>query len=113
MNAESAALMKEMEIDVLARTLWGEARGEGSGGMQAVAGVVLNRLAVSRRKGKLWWGNDVIGICQKPYQFSCWNKNDPNFGKASGVDARNIHFAVALRIARGAVEGRLGDMTGG
>ena len=34
--------------DVLARTLWAEARGEGQAGMEAVACVILNRAAHPR-----------------------------------------------------------------
>lgn len=104
---------RELEIDTLARTIWGEARGEGSIGMQAVAAVVLNRVAVSQKRGGYWWGTDVIAVCQKPYQFSCWNKNDPNYQKLLEVDPNDIHFATAIRIARRAMAGVLDDPTGG
>jgi spore germination cell wall hydrolase CwlJ-like protein len=106
-------LSRGMEIDVMARTIWGEARGEGSAGMQAVARVILNRLAVAESRGGFWWGKTIIGICQKPYQFSCWNRSDANFALVSAVDERDIHFATALRIARRAVAGVVDDMTGG
>ena len=100
-------------IDVLARTLWGEARGEGSAGMQAVASVILNRVAIAKRTGGAWWGNDVIGVCQKPYQFSCWNRNDPNRAKLLNVNEADIYFATAMRIARRAIAGVLDDPTMG
>ena len=45
------AFIKNLEIDVLARTLWGEARGEGTAGMQAVASVILNRVKIAKQKG--------------------------------------------------------------
>ena len=35
--------MKEDDVDILARTIYGEARGEGQEGMEAVACVVMNR----------------------------------------------------------------------
>lgn len=108
----SAEFIKQMEIDVLARTLWGEARGEGQGGMEAVASVILNRVAVARRLDGYWWGNTIIQVCQKPYQFSCWNKLDPNFKKLLAVDEGDIHFATALRVARRAVLGFIKDKTG-
>ena len=104
---------REMEIDVLARTLWGEARGEGTAGMQAVANVVLNRVAVARERGSYWWGNNIIQVCQKPYQFSCWNRSDPNFKKLQAVGESDLYFATALRLARRAVIGRLDDLTYG
>ena len=33
------------QIDYMARTAWGEARGEGTTGMQAVINVIMNRVA--------------------------------------------------------------------
>lgn len=98
---------QSLEIDVLARTLWGEARGEGTAGMEAVAQVILNRVKVAEERGRYWWGNNIIQVCQKPYQFSCWNRSDPNFRKLQAVDERDLHFATAVRIARRAVAGVL------
>lgn len=97
-SAES--FYRALEIDVLARTLWGEARGEGEAGMIAVAHVILNRVKVAQLKGRYWWGNTVIQVCQKPNQFSCWNRSDPNFGKLQKVDENDRAFLKALWIAR-------------
>ena len=105
--------LHDMEIDVLARTLWGEARGEGKQGMEAVAAVILNRVRHAANKGGYWWGNTIIQVCQKPFQFSCWNKADPNFRKLQSVHENDLHFATALRIARRAVLGRIEDKTNG
>lgn len=68
------------DIDVLARTLWGEARGEGRSGMIAVAWCIRNRVEMDLGKdGKPdWWGEGYEGVCRKPWQFSCWNAKDPN-----------------------------------
>ncbi len=110
---EEAGFRRGLEIDVLARTIWGEARGEGSAGMQAVACVVLNRAAVSRQKRKYWWGNNIVQICQKPFQFSCWNKNDPNFERVISADRTDRIFVLALEIAALALDGRIHDFTGG
>lgn len=66
----------EKDMDVLARTIWGEARSEGMVGMIAVGWTIRNR--VEDGKGSSWWGEGYTGVCQKPYQFSCWLKNDPN-----------------------------------
>lgn len=106
-----AEFYRETEIDVLARTLWGEARGEGDQGMQAVANVILNRVEVAEEKGSFWWGNNIIQACQKPYQFSCWNRSDPNFRKLQDVTEKDLYFATALRLARRAVAGCLVDLT--
>lgn len=113
LQQDAQAFYKELEIDVLARTIWGEARGEGSAGMQAVAAVILNRLSISESRAGFWWGNTIVEICQKPYQFSCWNPNDPNVAKVKQVDERDLHFATALRIARRAVIGAFNDPTEG
>ncbi|HJR27754.1 MAG TPA: cell wall hydrolase, partial [Pseudomonas sp.] len=72
----------EKDRDVLARTLWGEARGEGLPGQIAVAWAIRNR--VNDGKARSWWGEGYAGVCQAPYQFSCWNKSDPNFVYLSG-----------------------------
>ena len=101
------------DVDVLARTIFGEARGETVSGMEAVASVVMNRLAFSRRRGRYWWGNSVVDICQSPRQFSCWNSNDPNHKIIRSVAENDIVFAVCKRIAQRAVSGILGDNTNG
>jgi N-acetylmuramoyl-L-alanine amidase len=74
------------DIDILARTIYGEARGEfyhQSGGFTpfiSIANVVMNRLKAPNR-----FGNTISKICQKRFQFSCWNKNDPNFSVITTV----------------------------
>ena len=60
--------------DILARTRWGEARGESLVGQIEVAWTIRNR--VNHGNAKSWWGEGYVGVCQKPYQFSCRNKND-------------------------------------
>lgn len=95
-------------IDTLARTAWGEARGQGMDGLAAVCNVVGNRV----RKGG-WWGNTYISVCKKPWQFSCWNEGDPNRAKVMRVQPGNIDFDDALVLARAQVEGRLHDRTMG
>ncbi len=107
------AFYNDITNDVLARTLWGEARGEGTSGMQAVANVIVNRARIAQEKGGFWWGNNIIQVCQKPYQFSCWNRTDPNFKKLQDVDETNLYFATALRIARRASLDQLDDITNG
>lgn len=94
--------------DVLARTLWGEARNQSDGGMKAVACVVLNRV-----KDPGWWGHDIPSVCLKPSQFSCWNKDDPNLPKLEAVTAADPVFTKCLQIAHLAVGGALIDITGG
>ena len=53
------------ETKIIAITILAEARGEGQGGMYAVAAVIAQR-AFER-------GRTPTEVCLKPYQFSCWN----------------------------------------
>lgn len=82
------------EADTLARTMYGEARGEGLRGLEAVAHVVLNRVDAQR-----WWGRDVVAACLKPWQFSCWNAADPNRRKLFALSAADPVYARAFEIA--------------
>ena len=91
--------------DVVARTLWGEARGEGVAGQIAVAWVIRNR--VHDANPRSWWGEGYIGVCHKSWQFSCWNPGDPNYPYLSG--ARPIpqaQWAQALAVAEQVIAGR-------
>lgn len=100
-------------VEVLARTLFGEARGEPVRGKEAVAAVIVNRVARARARGGYWWGDSIIGVCLRPWQFSCWNANDPNRARIVAVTPENKTFAACLRIARRALAGGLKDPTGG
>lgn len=94
--------------DILARTAYGEARGEGLAGMAAVMAVIINRVA---HPG--WWGHDIITCCQKPFQFSCWNAGDPNLPKLLAVNDTDTQFRWALLLAQAATAKLLGDPTNG
>ncbi len=61
------------DIKLLSLVIYGEARGEPLAGKIAVASVVLNRL---KKSG--WFGKALKDVILKPYQFSCFNENDPN-----------------------------------
>lgn len=93
---------------VVARTLWGEARGTGAAGMTHVANVICNRVA---KPG--WWGRDFTSVCLAPYQFSCWLETDPNRAKLEAVTEEDPWFAIAMGIADKAIAGTLPDATGG
>lgn len=73
--------MTENDMDVLARTIWGEARGENEQGKKAVVNVIFNRFS----SGKWFAGKTIADTCQKPWQFSCWNKSDPNRKKMEAL----------------------------
>ncbi|MBC8337132.1 MAG: cell wall hydrolase [Alphaproteobacteria bacterium] len=104
---------KDKAADVLARTIYGEARGELVRGKEAVASVIMNRVRRAVERGGYWWGATPETVCLRPYQFSCWNENDPNRAKIEGVGRDNRNFQSCLRIARRALAGTLKDPTGG
>lgn len=95
------------DVDILARTIYGEARGEGDEGLKAVACVIMNRI----HSGVTWWGYNVQSVCQKPFQFSCWNKSDPNRSVIMAVTEKDPIFAKCLSIAVCAISGNLSDIT--
>lgn len=95
-------------VDIVARTVWGEARNQGRAGMEAVAAIIRNRVRAPR-----WWGRDWISVCRKPYQFSCWLEDDINLPKLLAVDDRDPEFKIALEVAESALDDTLVDPTGG
>ncbi|HTJ64761.1 MAG TPA: cell wall hydrolase [Alphaproteobacteria bacterium] len=99
-------------LDTLARTLWGEARGEGREGMEAVAAVIANRIDISlAHGGRYWWGRDWISVCRAKAQFSCWNPGDPNRAKLLAVDDSDPSFRLAKEVAADAMADRIADPT--
>lgn len=108
----------DQDVDVLARTLWGEARGEDRIGREMVANVVMNRVAIAQKHlertgAPYWWGSTPAEVCLKPWQFSCWNENDPNRPQVEAATEADPVFAECLEIARAAVAGELPDRTNG
>lgn len=57
---------------VLALCVWREARGETPRGRRLVAQVIENRVQDKR------WPDTYEGVILQPFQFSSFNKNDPN-----------------------------------
>lgn len=102
------------EIEILARTLYGEARGEyykqsgGLGSFIAVGNVVINRLMQ-----RTWFGSSVIEVCKKPWQFSCWNPKDPNFKVVSQDRLTDSLFNFCKKVAVGLLMKNWPDLTKG
>ncbi len=94
--------------DAIARTCWGEARSLGEDGMRAVACVIMNRV-----NAKTWFGLTPLEVCHKPWQFSCWNKDDPNLPKILAVDTKDPQFAIACELAEDATQWNWPDVTDG
>lgn len=92
-----------VDRDILTRTLWGEARGEPEEGQIAVVHVVRNR-AIHR-------GTNAATECQRPWQFSCWNTNDPQRPKMEALArASDVYLRLAAVVDKAWT---LPDVTGG
>lgn len=102
----------EEEVRVLAATAWAEARSEGEDGMRAVAHVIVNRVGPR-------FGNSISEVALSPFQFSAWNRGDPNRPLAQNPDRyaragiNRTTWRSAQAIAREVVEGRSVDPTRG
>lgn len=94
------------DIETVARTLWGEARGEGYIGQQAVANVIMRRVAL-KCKGD----TNAKDVCLHHSQFSCWLQSDPNRPKLLAVTQDDPVFRQCLGIATLALSGNISDVT--
>lgn len=101
------AFLNLTPAQVLALTIYGEARGESTEGKIAVGSVILER--VDHRD---WDGKTIPEVCFKKYQFSCYLEDDPNYPKllkiAENWDeamknnaALNDCFGIALGLVSG------------
>ena len=93
LNAES--------LEIMARTIYAEGRGEGEIGMKAIAHVILNRV------GKI--GKDIAEVCLRPSQFTSWNEGEPY---PQVTLENNSRMREAMRIALETMEENV-DMTSG
>ena len=100
----------EKDLDILARTVYGEARGElflyGITPIIAVANVVVNRY-------KKKFAKSIREVCLAKYQFSCWNKNDPNYKIISRENINDVIFGKCLDIAKNVLDEKWPDITDG
>lgn len=100
------------DVRMLARTLWGEARGEPTEGQVAVAWVIRNRAERGRFAGRLFGQEGAVAfVCLAPWQFSCWNEGDPNRTKL--LVLAEDQFVDQLAIASNVLDGLVADPTNG
>lgn len=92
------------DLDILARTLWGEAGHESEAFMQAVASVVMNRVLNSVRHP--WLGRTVREVCTGGGQFPCWQPQNSLYARMIGARPDDDAFARALAMARRALARR-------
>jgi N-acetylmuramoyl-L-alanine amidase len=95
-------------VDVLARTLWGEARGEGRAGMEAVACVILNRADKREKHGPIKSPRFASSACSSA---AATRRSEPC--RLQRFEASDPAFKTALEVAGIAVAGKLPDPTVG
>ena len=116
--APIAQAVPEEEIDVvdahwMALTMWGEARNGGEEAMRAVGHVIDNR----RRAGT--HGHYATETVSAAWQFSAWNKGDPNYSAMMNIDTLRTDsgdyamWLAAKRVAEEILSGASADPTGG
>lgn len=96
---------------VFALTGWMESRGEPIEGRRAVMHAIWNRL----KSGKWFGGSNVIQVCWRPLQFSCWNSSDANRMAAAALTDTDAELSVFEQIAdaieAGTDQSPVGDAT--
>jgi len=94
------------ETEVLARTIYGEARSGDVEDATAIACVILNRVGYRN------WPGNVADVCLQPMQFSVWNESDA--GRARMLRAergKTAWFDQCWALAEQALRGALVDKT--
>jgi N-acetylmuramoyl-L-alanine amidase len=97
------------EVDVLTRTVYGEARGESQDGQAAVAWVIRNRAA--KRRG--YMGTTIRDVCLKPHQFSCWDSTDHNRNLLLTLDTDSETYKKIRKVVEQVSDGTRADNTQG
>ena len=115
----AAEIVPAEEIDVvdahwMALTMWGEARNGGEEAMRAVGHVIDNRRR-ARTHGK--YATETVSAA---WQFSAWNRNDPNYPAMMNIDKLQPRQrgscacgSTAKRVAAEILSGASADPTGG
>jgi len=95
------------DIDILARTLYGEAEGGDIDDAIAIAWVVVNRATLPS------WPDRPAAVCKQPWQFSCWNADNPRLGQmmAAVRNGTDRWFNQCWQVAEGVAAGEYPDPT--
>ena len=98
------------EMEIVARTIYGEARSDGEEGMTAVAWVIRNRYHLGPLGG---FGIGWIGVCKQRNQFQCWSVPGKNQNAMLDADNTDSAFQTAVTVASAVMGGAVADPTGG
>lgn len=94
-------------LDMLARTAFGEAEGEGDPGLTAVMYAIKNRVG----KRPKW--NNIQTVVHAPNQFESWNDDNPRKAAMEGLDTDSETYKHLLDLATKVMGGQIKDPTGG
>lgn len=96
-------------IEIMAKTMYGEARGEydrfGLDSLTSIGNVIMNRHNASNAA--------IEEVCLKPKQFSCWNEQDPNRRIIENANENDRVYKICLEIAAKLASFELKDITNG
>ncbi|MFZ5930884.1 MAG: cell wall hydrolase [Pseudomonadota bacterium] len=108
------------DMETLARSIWGEARGESEEGQAAVAWVMRNRVQAAqafitkqKRAHPLYGDGTLVGACRAPRQFSAWNVDDANRSKLFQLGFDDASYCRAFAVGCQVWGGLVKDPTGG
>jgi spore germination cell wall hydrolase CwlJ-like protein len=111
----SQKIYTTQDVDIMARTIYGEARGEyfrADGGISSL--VCVGNVICNRAKSPKRYGDGMIKVCQKPFQFSCWNPRDPNYVIITRIKRHEDKiFNLCYEVSRNILQGRWPDLTEG
>lgn len=98
------------ELSLIALCCWREARNQGFDGMLAVAWSIRNRVMAP---GKQWWGEDWEEVLLKRWQYTSFEKTDPNAVLLPGDPSTDKAWKDAIDCADRAYLGAGVDPTNG
>lgn len=97
----------DRDLDILTRTIIGEAGGESWDGQIAVAHTILNRSMDPR------FPNTIAEVALQPKQFSAWNSGVGGNSLPRNATPDSPQYRRAQEAALAALTGQVADMTGG
>ena len=104
----------DFNVEILARTIYGEARGESNDGRIAIANVVVNRVYAATDFGTSdRWGWSVAEVCLRQREFECWNEESEQRRTVIRAVIGDLAFFECWEIAHRACLGFLHDVTMG
>lgn len=99
--------ISDHDLDVVVRTIYGEARNQDMQGMASVAFVIKNRTTDKR------WPNTPAEVAQQKFQFSTWNPGDPNVNKINALPVSSLPYDGLEELVMAVWSGEISDPTQG